>query len=290
MGGRGKTPLVAYLAGRLVAAGERPAILSRGYGRRFVEDGVVVVSDGERVLADLDRSGDEPLLLARRVPGAAVLVCEQRAIAGALARRVLGATVLLLDDGFQHRAMRRDTDIVIVAPEDLGGRRVPFGRLRESVSALRRADAIVVEGDASRVDLSAWSCPHFTLARTLGTPWAIEPDCAPLLSTGDPVISVTGIARPERFATALEAAGWSVAREISFGDHHRFAVSDLRRIAAAALESGARAVLTTEKDAMRLLQLRPLPVPIWAVPLDVRPEPAPVFDAWLLGRVAEARR
>src|SRR5204863_5351833 len=87
MGGRGKTPLVAYVARLLVAAGERPAILSRGYARRVVEDGVVIVSDGTHLLADLDRSGDEPLMLARAVPGAAVLVCEQRAIAAALAER-----------------------------------------------------------------------------------------------------------------------------------------------------------------------------------------------------------
>ncbi len=138
MGGRGKTPLAALVARLLVAAGERPAILSRGYGRRTREDGVVIVSDGTHMLADLDRSGDEPLMLARAVPGAAVLVCEQRAIAAALARRVLGATVLVLDDGFQHRSMRRDLDLVVVAPEDLRGRRAPFGRLRESPVRLAR--------------------------------------------------------------------------------------------------------------------------------------------------------
>ena len=87
MGGRGKTPVVAYLAKSLIAAGERPAILSRGYGRRRVEEGVVVVSDGEHLLADVDRAGDEPLMLARTVPGAIVLVCEQRATAAALAMR-----------------------------------------------------------------------------------------------------------------------------------------------------------------------------------------------------------
>ncbi len=102
MGGRGKTPVVAYVARLLVEAGERPAILSRGYGRRRQEDGVVVVSDGRHLLADLDRSGDEPLMLARTVPGAAVLVCERRALAGALAERRFGATVHVLDDGFQH--------------------------------------------------------------------------------------------------------------------------------------------------------------------------------------------
>jgi tetraacyldisaccharide 4'-kinase len=142
-GGRGKTPTVAHIARLLVEMGERPAVLSRGYGRRIVEDGVVVVSDGRRLLADVDRAGDEPLMLARDLPGIPVLVCEQRAVAGALARHRFGCTALVLDDGFQHRQMARDVDVVLVAPEDLTGRRAPFGRLRESPSVLARADALI---------------------------------------------------------------------------------------------------------------------------------------------------
>ncbi|HVT49144.1 MAG TPA: tetraacyldisaccharide 4'-kinase, partial [Vicinamibacterales bacterium] len=116
MGGRGKTPVVALLARLLAARGEQPAILSRGYRRRRPEPGVVIVSDGRRLGADLDRSGDEPLMLARLAPSAAVLVCDVRATAAAVAETTLGATVHLLDDGFQHRAMARDIDIVLVTP------------------------------------------------------------------------------------------------------------------------------------------------------------------------------
>ena len=145
MGGRGKTPTVAAVAQLLVDAGERPAILSRGYGRRAPIDDVVVVSDGTHVLADLDRSGDEPLMLARTVPGAAVLVCDVRAAAAALAEARYNVTVHLLDDGFQHRSLKRDVDIVVVRPEDLRGRRVPFGRLRSSPRALARAGAVLVD-------------------------------------------------------------------------------------------------------------------------------------------------
>ena len=151
MGGRGKTPVVAHLARLLLEAGERPAILSRGYARRRPEDGVVIVSDGTHLCADLDRSGDEPLMLARAIRGAAVLVCEVRALARTLAERALGATVHLLDDGFQHRQLGRDVDLVIIAPEDLQDRRLPFGRLREPVSALARADAVLVDGDPATV-------------------------------------------------------------------------------------------------------------------------------------------
>ena len=143
MGGRGKTPVVAHLARLLLDAGERPAILSRGYGRRRPEDGVVIVSDGTHLCADLDRSGDEPLMLARAIRGAAVLVCDVRALARTLAERALGATVHVLDDGFQHRQLGRDVDIVIIAPEDLQRPPPavrPAARARVGARARRRGD------------------------------------------------------------------------------------------------------------------------------------------------------
>jgi tetraacyldisaccharide 4'-kinase len=288
MGGRGKTPLVALVAKLLLAAGERPAILSRGYGRRIREDGVVIVSDGTHMSADLDRSGDEPLMLAQSLPGAAVLVCEQRAIAAALADRVIGTTVHVLDDGFQHRSMRRDLDIVVIAPEDLKDRRVPFGRLRDSPRALRAADAIVIDGRREDVDLGDLSCPTFVMTRHLGEPVAIEPGLtAP--PRGATVVAVAGIARPERFQRALEGAGWTVAKLLSFRDHHRYVGADLRAIAQAVHDVGADCVLTTEKDAVRLRPLRPLPAPMFAVPLTVALEPAETFAAWLRDRLREIR-
>ena len=289
VGGRGQTPLVAHVALLLLAAGERPAILSRGYARRIAEDGVVIVSDGTHLLADLDRSGDEPLMLARAVPGAAVLVCEQRAIAGALAERALGATVLVLDDGFQHRAMRRDLDIVAVTPDDLRGRRFPFGRLRESPDALRRASAIIIDGAVDDAMRSQWSCPVFSMTRHLSEPQPIEPGRPAPTRGGGPIVALAGIAGPERFQRALEAAGWSVASLLRFPDHHRYSAADLSRAAQTVRETGAVGILTTDKDAVRLRPWRPLPVPIAAVPLVVTIEPSSEFDAWLLAGVARAR-
>lgn len=295
MGGRGKTPTVAYVAKLLVDAGERPAILSRGYRREQPDEGVVMVSDGTHLRADLARSGDEPLMLARQVRGAAVLVCEVRATAAALAETALGATVHVLDDGFQHRSLVRDIDIVIVAPEDLDGRRMPFGRLRSSVSALRDADAVLVDGAdahdvvaklAAVIDLR--SIPVFTLRRSLGTPSWLEVDAEPstLPVAGDTVVAVAGIAAPERFGRALEAQGWRVAELIGFPDHHAYRARDLARIASAA---AGRPVLTTDKDAVRLLPHRPLPVAIAAVPLQVTIEPADEFNTWLQQRLAGVR-
>ncbi len=147
MGGTGKSPVVAALAAWLVQQGERPAILSRGYRRRDDVPGVVVVSDGQTLRAGLGRSGDEPLMLARAVPGAIVCVCPDRHLAGVLAERRLGATVHLLDDGFQHFNLARDLDVLVTTPGEIGeGRVVPHGRLREPRDAAARAHVLVVMG------------------------------------------------------------------------------------------------------------------------------------------------
>jgi tetraacyldisaccharide 4'-kinase len=283
-GGRGKTPTVAFIVRLLIEMGERPAVLSRGYGRRRVEDGVVVVSDGRRLLADLDRAGDEPLMLARDLPGVPVLVCEQRAIAGAMARHTFGATALVLDDGFQHRQMARDVDIVLVTPADLTGRRAPFGRLRESSSTLRRADAIVwTEKTTSEVISPAIkheTTSEFVLVRH-PSPLPVPP--------GSRVFVLAGIAGPDRFAHAAVEAGYVIAGSWTPGDHHRYTTADVRRLAREVEATNAAGVLTTSKDAVRLMPLRPLPFAIFEWPLRVTIEPADQFAAWLRRRRDEAR-
>jgi tetraacyldisaccharide 4'-kinase len=293
-GGRGKTPVVSLLARWLVEAGERPAILTRGYARSRPEDGVVVVSDGRHLLADVERGGDEPLMLARDAPGACVVVSEQRALAGALAERALGATVHLLDDGFQHLQLARDLDVVIVTREDLADRPVPFGRLREPVAALAAADAVFMDVAAAPDDppISAESGPavaapvRFLLRRAIGEAVPLEPERS--WSAADRrIVAVAGIARPQRFVDSLRAAGWIVAEALMFGDHHAYTTTDLAAMAAAANRAGAP-IVTTAKDAARLLRLRPLPVPIAFVPLAIAIDP-PGFREWMFERLAEGR-
>lgn len=280
-GGRGKTPTVAHITRLLLEMGERPAVVSRGYGRRRVEDGVVVVSDGRRLLADLDRAGDEPLMLARDLPGVPVLVCEQRAIAGAMARHVFGATALVLDDGFQHRQMARDVDLVLVTPDDLKGRRVPFGRLREGPSALARADAVIT---TSEVGLPVGT------QNDLRGRFALVPHRSPLpLPKGARVFALAGIAEPERFTRAATEAGYVVGGAWAPGDHHRYTTADVTRLAREVKAAGAAGVLTTSKDAVRLLPLRPLPFAIYEWPMRVTIEPADRFAAWLRQRRDQAR-
>jgi len=293
-GGTGKTPAVACLARLLAEMGERPAVLSRGYARRVAPPGVVVVSDGERLRADLDRSGDEPLMLARAVPSARVLVSSDRHLAGRLAETHLGATVHLLDDGFQHLALARGTDLLIIDAEDVERpRTLPAGRLREGLEAAACAHALLVPGaagdDASPLAARLGVPRAFTLVREPGPPRGIDgrpagPDGA-AAAAGGPVHAFAGIARPDRFFAELREAGWDVKGVTAFRDHHRYTARDVASLASAARASGAGALVTTEKDAVRLLPFRPLPITVLVAPLVVRIEPAGAFREWLAARL-----
>ncbi len=289
VGGRGKTPLVAWIAARLLAAGERPSILSRGYARRRPEDGVVVVRDPSGIRADVDRAGDEPLMLARQLAGVAVLVGGDRYLSGRLAEHHFGCTVHLLDDGFQHFALHRDVDLVMVSAADVRDpRTLPSGRLREPLAAMREADAIV-EVDEADVHPLAPGCPIWRARRRLESPRLVEPYGAPAAPGAGAVLAVAGIARPARFADDLRRAGWPVARALTFRDHHHYSARDVARIFDAARAAGAGLVVTTEKDLVRLLPFRPFPVPVAWAPLVVGIEPAGPFDTWLSGALARAR-
>jgi tetraacyldisaccharide 4'-kinase len=292
VGGTGKTPAVAHIARILLEMGERPAILSRGYGRRSAPDGVVVVSDGGRICADLDRSGDEPLMLARTVEGARVLVSADRYLAGRLAELHLDATVHVLDDGFQHLALARGTDLLIVDEEDIAdARTLPAGRLRESLEAASSAHALLVPSGTSEqartVAASLGVGTAFQLVRAAGEARRLDllGPSVPVRTT-TAVLAAAGVARPERFFDELRAAGWDVKQTVTFPDHHRYSRADAERLAETARSAGARAILTTEKDLVRLLPFRPLPLPLMWLPLTVRIEPAPAFREWLAARLA----
>jgi tetraacyldisaccharide-1-P 4'-kinase len=315
VGGSGKTPAVAHLARMLLSAGERPAILTRGYRRREPTDGVLVVSDGMHLYADVARAGDEPFMLARGLPGVGVFVGADRYRSGLLAETRFGCTVHLLDDGFQHVQLARDVDIVVVTPGDVGDRVLPAGRLREKLSTVAQADALVIAGalpgqvnaiadrvTAGRADMRVFTAtPRIAvdaLAPAADSGGAEAPPCNQTgdqtgvgrgFGPGDAVFAMCGIARPQRFFDALARAGVRVAGTMSFPDHHWFSRSDLHAVVAAARGNGAGRVVTTEKDYVRLLPLRPFAMPIAAVPLQFAIEPADQFRQWLLGRLAAAR-
>jgi tetraacyldisaccharide 4'-kinase len=295
VGGSGKTPTVAHVAELLCEMGERPAILSRGYARRHAPDGVVVVSDGKERRADLGSSGDEPLMLARQLPRVSVLVARERYLAGVVAERGLGATVHVLDDGFQHMQLCRDVDLLIVSEDDVAGARtLPGGRLREPLDAAAAADALLVPGvspEAARELAATLHVPAaFAVTRTVEPAQRLDVLAGSVPASADvPVFAVAGIAHPDRFFAELASAGWQVSGREAFRDHHPYRARDVRRLADAERAAGAGAVVTTEKDLMRLLPFRPLPFQLYWVPIALRIEPAAEFREWLGARLRVAR-
>jgi tetraacyldisaccharide 4'-kinase len=292
-GGSGKTPVAALVARLLLDAGERPAILSRGYARTAPDDGVTVVSDGVRLRADLARAGDEPLMLARALPGVAVVVASDRYLAGKVAELHLGATVHVLDDGFQHLVLARDVDLLIVDPADVDRPRLlPRGRLREGLGAARYADAVLVGNgamDTATVADRLGVHDSFLLARVGGAPIEETPEGPMSLAHGTRVVAVSGIARPERFEQEAREQGVEVSETLRFRDHHAFTGADIGRISARLRETGASVVLTTEKDLTRLLIHRPWPFRLAVLPWSVHVDPERAFASWLAARLALAR-
>jgi len=290
VGGSGKTPIVEHLARLFLDAGERPAILTRGYARRSPQEGATVVSDGTRILATLDTAGDEPLMLARAVPRAIVVVGADRYLSGLVAERKLGATVHLLDDGFQHFELARDVDLVLASDEDVTDRPLPSGRLRERIDAARCADAVLVtatyQAAAERIGRALGVETAFRVTRTIGAPRLITGARDTVVVPPESrVFLVTGIARPDRFEADIAAAGWQIAGMLPFRDHHPYDARDVKRITSAARAARCAIVLTTEKDAVRLSACDLGDLPIASVPLVVGVEPEGAFRDWLLERV-----
>jgi tetraacyldisaccharide 4'-kinase len=261
-GGTGKTPFVEFLARRFRFEGRHPAILSRGYRRRT--RGVVVVSTGEGALVGPDEGGDEPVDLARTLPGVLVVVGERRVEAGRRAAE-LGAGLFLLDDGYQHLALRRDVNLLLLDAGDPfgGGRLPPLGRLREPLSALARADAVVFTriGRGGPPAEALRTLERFAPGASLFTARiradglsdaAGSPIDRPALSRR-PFVAVCGVARPAAFAASLRELDLIPEETLAFSDHHRYGPGDLARIRRAVDRTGSAWIVTTGKDAVKLV-------------------------------------
>lgn len=290
-GGAGKTPVVIALAKLLREGGWAVNVLSRGYGREA--RGV------EQVQPGLDRAaqrfGDEPVLIAQQtdVP---VWVGADRFEAGERAESAASAnprSVHLLDDGFQHRQLARTIDIVLITAEDLDDALLPAGNLREGLSALQRADVVVVRQDEVAAEFETVGKRVWALLREGAQMWTVRRTLrfsAPLFVFGAGLrpVAFCAIARPEGFATMLQDAGCGVIETVAFPDHHRYAMADIERVIEVAKSLNGSGFVTTEKDAVkltaamreRLQQLGPLMV----VALE-----AEFADAQAIMRVLEAK-
>jgi len=279
VGGSGKTPLVIALGELLKERGIRFDVLARGYRRKT--RGVLVV-EGDGNAADF---GDEPLLIARRL-GVPVIVGESRYDAGRVAEQKFDPQLHILDDGFQHRSLVRDFDIVLVTEGDFDDRLLPSGRLREPISSLRRADAIVLPRDFLGQNFSVHELTIESLARQGKLIWRMTREILMPAAPAAPIV-FCGIARPRQFFGQVRAAGITPAAEVEFRDHHAYDGSDIKRLIAMRGKVGAGGFLTTEKDAINLgpLQedLKPLAVAALSLTLE---HPTDVLDI-ILARITE---
>lgn len=249
VGGTGKTPFTIALARLLLGKGLHVDVLSRGYGRREAR-----VERVERVDVDgtAERFGDEPLLIASEA-AVPVYVGAERWLAGERAERDFGGEgVHLLDDGFQHRRLARQVDIVLVNSDDLGDTLLPAGSLREGRGALRRAQVLAVADEdeiAVETLLKLGLGPNASQAI-----WRFRREMVlpPIPTAAQRLVAFCGIARPEQFFDGLRRKGFEVVASKAFPDHHVYSTRDLERLRGLVKSSGAGALVTTEKDKVRL--------------------------------------
>lgn len=286
VGGTGKTPLVAYIAEILAENGEKVCILTRGYGRENPKERVIV-SDAESVFADALQAGDEPFELANKLLGKSVVIADaKRAEAGLWARENYGISTFILDDGFQHVRVKRDLDIVLIDATNAFGnyKLLPAGNLREPVKNLKRANTVVIsranlaeENDISnlkseisslnpncKVFVSKNKITSFTKLKDFfnkGTNLAGEiNNVDSTFSTQHPALSTRyaafcALGNPDNFFRQLREEGYDLTHTKTFPDHHFYAQSEILKMEKEAIAKGAEILVTTAKDAAKLVHL-----------------------------------
>jgi tetraacyldisaccharide 4'-kinase len=279
VGGTGKTPMVAFVAEVLTEQGEKVCILTRGYGRENPKERVLV-SDGEKIPANAETAGDEPFELARKLLGKAIVVADADRVAAAKwARENFNIAAFVLDDGFQHRQAKRDLDIVLLdATNPFGNSKpLPFGRLREPVENLTRAGLIVITranlvDEKQILDLKLQitkfnsACPIFTAANKISGLIKLEeffsgigkttdhrPPCS---RATDYCLAFCALGNPDNFFEQLRREDFQLTATRKFPDHHRYTQNDIAKLETEAHEKGAKILLTTAKDAVKLANLK----------------------------------
>lgn len=254
MGGTGKTPFVVMLGNMLIKNGAKPGIVGKGYKRK--SSGEVIVCDGNDVLADADEAGDEMILLAEslRVP---VITHEEKNLGALSIQEKFDINCIIIDDGFQHRKLHRELDIVILDRETIEKPYlVPEGKLRESIEGLERADVIVLAGD---IQLTEEFKQHIRneaiITRVIpkqGKPYDLRRDRKSTLNKMDKLIAFAGIAKPDRYFDMLRNRGLTLAKLIEFDDHHYYTEKDIVKLVDECKDLEITKIATTEKDAAKL--------------------------------------
>ncbi|HIJ81049.1 MAG TPA: tetraacyldisaccharide 4'-kinase [Desulfuromonadales bacterium] len=262
VGGTGKTPFTVFCARYLLAQGHKVAVLSRGYGGSL-EGQTCIVSDGATVMMSARECGDEPYLLATKVPGLMVVIGSDRYAAGQLAMAQLQPDIFLLDDGFQHLRLHRDLNLLLLdyAQPFGNGRTLPAGVLREPREAARRADVILYTRCPSGAVKTSDMSDKLTCMSQHQLSDVIALAGRPVLPFSDlqnrSVLAFAGIAAPESFFDGLRSKGVQLNDVISFPDHVDYDETRIDGLAEAMRSSGADCFITTEKDGVKLKGLPP---------------------------------
>lgn len=293
-GGSGKTPIVMNAASIFLDAKKRVAIISRGYGRET--KGTIIVSDGQNILADADSGGDEPLLIALQLKNAIVISDEDRVRGARKAIEDFGAEVIVLDDGFQHRHIKRIKDIVLIDSQQspFETMLLPAGYRRETPGSLKRADSVIVtkvkDEDTSKMLLSSIKLDSVQHKFSSSfRPSGIKHLFGGVVQSidmlkGHTAIAFCGIAKPESFKETLSSCGVDIREFFSFGDHHRYLQSEIEMIVRSMQSHKTDFIMTTEKDAMRLtgFEAELGQIPISALTMDVSIHPSNEWRNYLL--------
>jgi len=300
LGGTGKTPLVHYIAKLLHQHGKRPAILSRGYKGTATGE-INVVSDGIDILLDAAHAGDEPRLLAERLPQTPVITGKKRSVTGRFAIDSFESDCLILDDGFQHMSLKRDLNLVLFSAYKLlgNGRVLPGGDLREPLSALKRADAFVISGVDIHPDDNVGGFikflndlfpdkPVFTGCylpdEAINRTYSGTNETLSLLESRElPVYGFCGIAQPESFHDILKKSQMNLVGFQSFADHHTYSSNDIKSLYNNGLSSGAQGLITTEKDLVKIRDLFPQDFPLLTFPIHL--QMGEDFDQYLFNKI-----
>ena len=269
VGGTGKTPLTIHLAREIQESGRKVVILSRGY--KSTGSGLRVVSDEAEILLTPRESGDEPYLMATKLPGIPVVVSSNRVKAGEYIMERFAPDIILLDDGFQHLRLHRDVNIMLVdALRGFGsGYMLPRGPLREPLKGISRADIIMIKGRGD-MDIPT-SAPSFNFKYNAHSITSLTDEIiAGTIDdlTGRDVLIFTAIADPDSFVNSVKALGANISGILTFPDHHWFTPSDIESLKDIALSTNSEYIITTEKDAVRLGNLNTEDLPLIMLSID----------------------